>query len=123
MKHRRRTALLAAAVFIDQLLTAGRWLLVLVVAFGFCGASSVRPQLTRRVEEAKAAQEQAQVRRGETEEAVEVRAQQRRTLQQRREAGTSVWPGDEPAYSRNVQTTIARGGAEGHSPVDGNDHE
>ncbi|MDI4746026.1 hypothetical protein MJL33_32280, partial [Salmonella enterica subsp. enterica serovar Kentucky] len=33
---------------------------------------AVRPQLTRRVEEAKAAQEQAQVRQ-ETEEAVEVR--------------------------------------------------
>lgn len=47
--------------FIDQLLAAGRWLLVLVVAW-ILWRKAVRPQLTRRVEEAKAAQEQAQVR-------------------------------------------------------------
>ncbi|PLP61505.1 flagellar M-ring protein FliF, partial [Salmonella enterica] len=55
--------------FIDQLLAAGRWLLVLVVAW-ILWRKAVRQQLTRRVEEAKAAQEQAQVRQ-ETEEAVE----------------------------------------------------
>ncbi|EPB7317734.1 flagellar M-ring protein FliF, partial [Salmonella enterica subsp. enterica] len=43
----------------------------------------IRPQLTRRVEEAKAAQEQAQVRQ-ETEEAVEVRLSKDEQLQQRR---------------------------------------
>lgn len=47
--------------FIDQLLAAGRWLLVLVVA-RILWRKAVRPQPTRRVEEAKAAQEQAQVR-------------------------------------------------------------
>ncbi len=68
--------------FIDQLLAAGRWLLVLVVA-RILWRKAVRPQLTRRVEEAKAAQEQAQVRR-ETEEAVEVRLSKDEQLQQRR---------------------------------------
>ncbi|EIY1236156.1 flagellar M-ring protein FliF [Salmonella enterica] len=68
--------------FIDQLLAAGRWLLVLVVAW-ILWRKAVRPQLTRRVEEAKAAQEQAQVRQ-ETEEAVEVRLSKDEQLQQRR---------------------------------------
>ncbi|MFT7758961.1 UNVERIFIED_CONTAM: flagellar M-ring protein FliF, partial [Salmonella enterica subsp. enterica serovar Enteritidis] len=57
--------------FIDELLAACRWLLVLVVAW-ILWRKAVVPQLTRRVEEAKAALEQALVRQ-ETEEAVEVR--------------------------------------------------
>ncbi|ECD9325943.1 flagellar basal body M-ring protein FliF [Salmonella enterica subsp. houtenae] len=67
--------------FIDQLLAAGRWLLVLLVAW-ILWRKAVRPQLTRRVEETKAAQEQAQVRQ-ETEDAVEVRLSKDEQLQQR----------------------------------------
>ncbi|SUX85177.1 flagellar M-ring protein [Citrobacter koseri] len=73
--------------FIEQLISAGRWLLVLLVAW-ILWRKAVRPQLARRAEETKAAQEQAQVRQ-ETEEAVEVRLSKDEQTQQRRR--TSVW--------------------------------
>ncbi|POT59441.1 flagellar M-ring protein FliF [Citrobacter amalonaticus] len=68
--------------FIDQLLSAGRWLLVALVAW-LLWRKAVRPQLTRRAEEAKVAQERAQIRQ-ETEEAVEVRLSKDEQTQQRR---------------------------------------
>lgn len=68
--------------FIEQLISAGRWLLVLLVAW-ILWRKAVRPQLARRAEETKAAQEQAQVRQ-ETEEAVEVRLSKDEQSQQRR---------------------------------------
>lgn len=68
--------------FIDQLISAGRWLLVLLVAW-ILWRKAVRPQLMRRAEEAKAAQEQAQIRQ-QTEEAVEVRLSKDEQTQQRR---------------------------------------
>ncbi|MDA8480346.1 flagellar M-ring protein FliF [Citrobacter sp. Awk 4] len=68
--------------FIEQLISGGRWLLVLLVAW-ILWRKAVRPQLTRRAEEAKAAQEQAQIRQ-ETEEAVEVRLSKDEQTQQRR---------------------------------------
>ncbi|MGE2103541.1 flagellar basal-body MS-ring/collar protein FliF [Citrobacter koseri] len=68
--------------FIEQLLSAGRWLLVLLVAW-ILWRKAVRPQLARRAEETKVAQEQAQVRQ-ETEEAVEVRLSKDEQTQQRR---------------------------------------
>ena len=68
--------------FIEQLISAGRWLLVLLVAW-ILWRKAVRPQLARRAEETKAAQEQAQVRQ-ETEEAVEVRLSKDEQTQQRR---------------------------------------
>ncbi|QMI05557.1 flagellar basal-body MS-ring/collar protein FliF [Citrobacter sp. RHB25-C09] len=68
--------------FIEQLISAGRWLLVLLVAW-LLWRKAVRPQLTRRAEEAKAAQELAQIRQ-ETEEAVEVRLSKDEQMQQRR---------------------------------------
>ncbi|APZ07083.1 flagellar M-ring protein FliF [Kosakonia cowanii JCM 10956 = DSM 18146] len=68
--------------FIDQLMTAGRWLLVLIVAF-ILWRKAVRPQLVRRQEEAKAVQEAAQTR-NEIEESVEVRLSKDEQQQQRR---------------------------------------
>ncbi|HBC9085572.1 TPA: flagellar M-ring protein FliF [Citrobacter koseri] len=68
--------------FIEQLLSAGRWLLVLLVAW-ILWRKAVRPQIARRAEETKVAQEQAQVRQ-ETEEAVEVRLSKDEQTQQRR---------------------------------------
>ncbi|MDC0724647.1 flagellar basal-body MS-ring/collar protein FliF [Phytobacter diazotrophicus] len=68
--------------FIDQMLNAGRWLLVLIVAW-LLWRKAVRPQLVRRQEEAKAIQE-AQRARAEIEESVEVRLSKDEQLQQRR---------------------------------------
>ena len=68
--------------FIDQLISAGRWLLVLIVAW-LLWRKAVRPQLVRRQEEAKAAQEAAQAR-AEIEESVEVRLSKDEQIQQRR---------------------------------------
>ncbi|HEB0853663.1 flagellar M-ring protein FliF [Citrobacter werkmanii] len=68
--------------FIEQLIVAGRWLLVLLVAW-ILWRKAVRPQLLRRSEEAKAANEQTRVRQ-ETEEAVEVRLSKDEQTQQRR---------------------------------------
>ncbi|MGG7445174.1 flagellar basal-body MS-ring/collar protein FliF [Kosakonia oryzendophytica] len=68
--------------FIDQLMSAGRWLLVLIVAF-ILWRKAVRPQLVRRQEEAKAIQEAAQAR-AELEESVEVRLSKDEQQQQRR---------------------------------------
>lgn len=68
--------------FIEQLMVAGRWLLVLLVAW-ILWRKAVRPQLARRSEEAKVAQEQTRVRQ-ETEEAVEVRLSKDEQTQQRR---------------------------------------
>lgn len=68
--------------FIDQLMSAGRWLLVLIVAW-LLWRKAVRPQLVRRQEEAKAAQEAAQAR-AEIEESVEVRLSKDEVNQQRR---------------------------------------
>ncbi|EPQ0970913.1 flagellar basal-body MS-ring/collar protein FliF [Citrobacter farmeri] len=69
-------------LFIEQLISAGRWLLVLLVAW-ILWRKAVRPQLTRRAEEAKAQQEREQIRQ-ETEEAVEVRLSKDEQTQQRR---------------------------------------
>ncbi|EKJ8217800.1 flagellar basal-body MS-ring/collar protein FliF [Citrobacter sedlakii] len=69
-------------VFIEQLMSAGRWLLVLLVAW-ILWRKAVRPLLTRRAEEAKAAQEREQLRQ-ETQEAVEVRLSKDEQTQQRR---------------------------------------
>ncbi|MDW2641991.1 flagellar basal-body MS-ring/collar protein FliF [Citrobacter sp. HN-141] len=68
--------------FIEQLMVAGRWLLVLLVAW-VLWRKAVRPQLMRRSEEVKAAQEQTRIRQ-ETEEAVEVRLSKDEQTQQRR---------------------------------------
>ncbi|XTZ39932.1 flagellar basal-body MS-ring/collar protein FliF [Salmonella enterica] len=68
--------------FIDQLISAGRWLLVLIVAW-LLWRKAVRPQLVRRQEEAKAAAEAAQVQ-AEIEESVEVRLSKDEQHQQRR---------------------------------------
>jgi flagellar M-ring protein FliF len=68
--------------FIDQLMSAGRWLLVLIVAW-LLWRKAIRPQLTRRAEEAKAAQELMNTRQ-EVEEAVEVRLSKDEQMQQRR---------------------------------------
>ncbi|QMR47354.1 flagellar M-ring protein FliF [Citrobacter freundii] len=68
--------------FIEQLMIAGRWLLVLLVAW-ILWRKAVRPQLVRRSKEAKVAQEQTRVRQ-ETEEAVEVRLSKDEQTQQRR---------------------------------------
>lgn len=68
--------------FIEQLLSAGRWLLVLIVAW-LLWRKAIRPQLTRRAEEAKAAQEMMSARQ-DIEEAVEVRlSKDEQTLQRR----------------------------------------
>jgi Flagellar biosynthesis/type III secretory pathway lipoprotein len=63
-------------------MSAGRWLLVLIVAW-LLWRKAVRPQLVRRQEEAKAAQEAAQAR-AEIEESVEVRLSKDEMNQQRR---------------------------------------
>ena len=68
--------------FIDQLMSAGRWLLVLIVAW-LLWRKGVRPQLQRRAEAEKAAREQMNARQ-ETEEAVEVRLSKDEQIQQRR---------------------------------------
>lgn len=68
--------------FIDQLMSAGRWLLVLIVAW-ILWRKAVRPQLTRRAEAAQAQQEML-AQRQETEEAVEVRLSKDEQQQQRR---------------------------------------
>jgi flagellar M-ring protein FliF len=68
--------------FIEQMLSAGRWLLVLIVAW-LLWRKAIRPQLTRRAEEAKAAQEMMSARQ-DIEEAVEVRlSKDEQTLQRR----------------------------------------
>jgi len=68
--------------FIEQMLSAGRWLLVLIVAW-LLWRKAIRPQLTRRAEEAKAAQEMMNARQ-DIEEAVEVRLSKDEQTQQRR---------------------------------------
>lgn len=68
--------------FIDQMLSAGRWLLVLLVAW-ILWRKAVRPQLVRRQEEAKAALEAARTRQ-ETEDSVEVTLSKDEQHQQRR---------------------------------------
>ncbi|WP_024558658.1 flagellar basal-body MS-ring/collar protein FliF [Franconibacter pulveris 1160] len=68
--------------FIDQMLSAGRWLLVLIVAW-LLWRKAVRPQIQRRAEVAKAAQEMEQQRK-EMEEAVEVHLSKDEQTQQRR---------------------------------------
>ncbi|MEO3991286.1 flagellar basal-body MS-ring/collar protein FliF [Pseudocitrobacter cyperus] len=68
--------------FIDQLLSLGRWLLVLLVAW-LLWRKAVRPQLVRRQQETQAVAEQARVIQ-ETQEAVEVHLSKDEQLQQRR---------------------------------------
>lgn len=68
--------------FIDQLMSAGRWLLVLIVAW-LLWRKGIRPQLNRRAEQLKAAQESMNTRQ-ETEDAVEVRLSKDEQMQQRR---------------------------------------
>ena len=68
--------------FIDQMLSAGRWLIVLLVAW-ILWRKAVRPQIIRRQEEAKAAIEAARIRQ-ETEESVEVSLSKDEMTQQRR---------------------------------------
>ncbi|HBI09928.1 flagellar basal-body MS-ring/collar protein FliF [Franconibacter pulveris] len=68
--------------FIDQMLSAGRWLLVLIVAW-LLWRKAVRPQIQRRAEAAKAVQEMEQQRK-EMEEAVEVHLSKDEQSQQRR---------------------------------------
>ncbi|EKM0533087.1 flagellar basal-body MS-ring/collar protein FliF [Cronobacter turicensis] len=68
--------------FIDQLLSAGRWLVVLIVAW-LLWRKAVRPQLQRRAEEVKRVQE-IQQQRQEVEESVEVRLSKDEQTQQRR---------------------------------------
>ncbi|CCJ75840.1 Flagellar M-ring protein FliF [Cronobacter muytjensii 530] len=68
--------------FIDQLLAAGRWLVVLIVAW-LLWRKAIRPQLQRRAEEVKRVQEMQQQRK-EVEESVEVRLSKDEQTQQRR---------------------------------------
>lgn len=68
--------------FVDQLMSAGRWLLVLIVAW-IIWRKAIRPQLNRRAEVLKAQQENMAVRQ-ETQEAVEVRLSKDEQMQQRR---------------------------------------
>lgn len=68
--------------FIDQLIEAGRWLLVVIVAW-LLWRKAIRPQLVRRADEAKALKEQSMLRE-ETQEAVEVRLSKDEQMQQRR---------------------------------------
>ena len=68
--------------FIDQLMTAGRWLLVLIVAW-LLWRKAVKPQLKRREAIALATAEQVKVQQ-ETQEAVEVRLSKDEQTQQRR---------------------------------------
>jgi flagellar M-ring protein FliF len=68
--------------FIDQLMAAGRWLLVLIVGW-LLWRKAVRPQLQRRAAAEKAALEQKNNRQ-DVEEAVEVRLSKDEQMQQRR---------------------------------------
>jgi flagellar basal-body M-ring protein/flagellar hook-basal body protein (fliF) len=68
--------------FIDQLMSLGRWLLVLLVAW-LLWRKAVRPQLMRRQQETQVAAEQARVIQ-ETQDAVEVHLSKDEQLQQRR---------------------------------------
>ncbi len=68
--------------FIDQLMSLGRWLLVLLVAW-LLWRKVVRPQLIRRQQETQVAAEQARVIQ-ETQDAVEVHLSKDEQLQQRR---------------------------------------
>ncbi|MFU0884460.1 flagellar basal-body MS-ring/collar protein FliF [Kluyvera sichuanensis] len=68
--------------FIDQLLSAGRWLLVLIVAW-LLWRKAIKPQLQRREAIALATAEQTKVRQ-ETQQAVEVRLSKDEQTQQRR---------------------------------------
>ncbi|MFH0474145.1 flagellar basal-body MS-ring/collar protein FliF [Kluyvera ascorbata] len=68
--------------FIDQLMTAGRWLLVLIVAW-LLWRKAVKPQLKRREAIALATAEQLKVQQ-ETQDAVEVRLSKDEQTQQRR---------------------------------------
>ena len=68
--------------FIDQLMTAGRWLLVLIVAW-LLWRKAVKPQLKRREAIALATAEQVKVQQ-EAQEAVEVRLSKDEQTQQRR---------------------------------------
>jgi flagellar M-ring protein FliF len=63
-------------------MSAGRWLLVLIVAW-ILWRKAVRPQLNRRAEAAEA-QKEMLTQRQETEEAVEVRLSKDEQQQQRR---------------------------------------
>lgn len=68
--------------FIDQLMTAGRWLLVLIVAW-LLWRKAVKPQLKRREAIALATAEQVKVQQ-EAQDAVEVRLSKDEQTQQRR---------------------------------------
>lgn len=68
--------------FIDQLMTAGRWLLVLIVAW-LLWRKAIKPQLKRREAIALASAEQVKVQQ-ETQDAVEVRLSKDEQTQQRR---------------------------------------
>lgn len=68
--------------FIDQLMSLGRWLLVLLVAW-LLWRKAVRPQLMRRQQETQVAAEQVRVVQ-ETQDAVEVHLSKDEQLQQRR---------------------------------------
>lgn len=68
--------------FIDQLMSLGRWLLVLLVAW-LLWRKAVRPQLMRRQQETQVAAEQARAIQ-ETQDAVEVHLSKDEQLQQRR---------------------------------------
>ncbi|WP_421550203.1 flagellar basal-body MS-ring/collar protein FliF [Kluyvera intermedia] len=68
--------------FIDQLMSAGRWLLVLIVAW-LLWRKAIKPQLQRREQIAQAAVEQNKAQQ-EIQEAVEVRLSKDEQTQQRR---------------------------------------
>ena len=68
--------------FIDQLMSAGRWLLVLVVAW-LLWRKAIKPQLVRREQAALAEVEKAKAQQ-EIQEAVEVRLSKDEQTQQRR---------------------------------------
>ncbi|WP_393950182.1 flagellar basal-body MS-ring/collar protein FliF [Kluyvera intermedia] len=68
--------------FIDQLMSAGRWLLVLIVAW-LLWRKAIKPQLQRREQVAQAAVEQNKAQQ-EIQEAVEVRLSKDEQTQQRR---------------------------------------
>ncbi|EPK7359457.1 flagellar M-ring protein FliF [Kluyvera intermedia] len=68
--------------FIDQLMSAGRWLLVLIVAW-LLWRKAIKPQLARREQVAQAAVEQSKAQQ-EIQEAVEVRLSKDEQTQQRR---------------------------------------
>lgn len=69
--------------FIDQMLSAGRWLIVLLVAW-ILWRKAVRPQLVRRREEEKAALEAARIRQETAGDSVEVALSKDEQHQQRR---------------------------------------